>query len=190
MSANNETGSIQPVSVLGEICRARGVLFHTDAAQSFGKEPFETFISSTLTWYPFVPTSCTGQRAPELFFIKSPLLPDPHFSAAGHENERRAGTENVPAIIGLARRWNGFVKTPFFNRINFFPLTNHLINSVQSLEGVAFRVHCAIAFPTRWLITVAGCDSITLLAGLDMEGICASSGSTCSAGSLRNRRTS
>ena len=184
MSANNETGSIQPVSVLGEICRARGVLFHTDAAQSFGKEPFEDIHQFNADMVSFCSHKLHGPKGAGTLFIKSPLLPDPIIFGGGHENERRAGTENVPAIIGLAETMERFVKTPVFQSDKLFPLTNHLINSVQSLEGVAFRGSLRNRLSNTVAITVAGCDSITLLAGLDMEGICASSGSTCSAGSL------
>jgi len=77
-----------------------------------------------------------------------------------------------------------FVKTPVFQPENLSPLTARLIDFLKSLEGVIFRGSLRNRLSNTMAFTVAGCDSITLLAGLDMEGICASGGSACSAGSL------
>jgi cysteine desulfurase len=184
MSANNETGSIQPVPVLGEICRARGVVFHTDAVQSFGKLPFEDIHQFNADLVSVCAHKFHGPKGAGALFIKSPLLPDPIVFGGGHENERRAGTEHVAGIIGLAGAMERFVKMPVFQHEKLSPLTARLIDFVKSLEGVAFRGSLRNRLSNTVAFTVAGCDSITLLAGLDMEGICASSGSACSAGSL------
>ena len=184
MSANNETGSIQPVPVLGEICRSRGVIFHTDAVQSFGKLPFEDIHQFNADLVSICAHKFHGPKGAGALFIKSPLLPDPIAFGGGHENERRAGTEHVAGIIGLAGAMERFVKTPVFQPEKLSSLTARLVDFVKSLEGVAFRGSLCNRLPNTAAFTVAGCDSITLLAGLDMEGICASSGSACSAGSL------
>jgi cysteine desulfurase len=85
----------------------------------------------------------------------------------------------------LAAAMKHFVKTPVFPPEKLSPLTARLIDSAKSLEGVDFRGSLRDRLPNTAAFTVAGCDSITLLAGLDMEGICASGGSACSAGSLQ-----
>ncbi|MGD0814756.1 MAG: cysteine desulfurase family protein [Verrucomicrobiota bacterium] len=184
MSANNETGSIQPVPVLGEICRSHGIVFHTDAVQSFGKQPFESIHQFNADLVSVCAHKFHGPKGAGALFIKSPLHPDPIIFGGGHENERRAGTEHLAGIVGLAAAMDHFVKTPVFSPEKLSPLTARLIDSAKSLEGVEFRGSLRDRLPNTAAFTVAGCDSITLLAGLDMEGICASGGSACSAGSL------
>jgi cysteine desulfurase len=184
MSANNETGSIQPVAALGEICRAHGIVFHTDAVQSFGKEPFADIHQFNADLVSVCAHKFHGPKGAGALFIKSPLHPDPIIFGGGHENETRAGTENVAGIIGLAAATERFVQTPVFEAEKLSPLTARLITFINSLDGVTFRGSERDRLANTMAFTVAGCDSITLLAGLDLEGICASSGSACSAGSL------
>ncbi len=184
MSANNETGSIQPVAALGEICRSRGVVFHTDAVQSFGKQAFSDIHQFNADLVSVCAHKFHGPKGAGALFIKSPLHPDPIAFGGGHENDRRAGTENVAGIIGLAMAMEHFVKTPVFDAAKLSPLTDRLIQFGKSLGGVTFRGSPSDRLANTVAFTVAGCDSITLLAGLDIDGICASSGSACSAGSL------
>lgn len=184
MSANNETGSIQPVAELGAICRDAGILFHTDAVQSFGKQPFADIHQFNADLVSVCAHKFHGPKGAGALFIKSPLHPDPILLGGGHENERRAGTENIAGIIGLAAATGRFVKTPVFQCEKLSPLTDDLISSIKIWDGVVFRGSETNRLCNTVAFTVAGCDSITLLAGLDMEGVCASSGSACSAGSL------
>jgi cysteine desulfurase len=184
MAANNEIGSVQPVPALGALCREKGVLFHTDAVQWFGKEPFENIEQFNAELVSLCAHKIHGPKGAGLLFAKSPLRPDPILFGGGHENERRAGTENLAAIIGLVEALERFVKKPVFVKTKLEPLTNRLMSSINRLEGVQLvgsqqnRLLNTVAFVVR------GSDSIALLAGLDLEGICASSGSACSAGSL------
>ena len=184
MSANNETGSIQPVAALGEICRSTGVIFHTDAVQSFGKQPFEDIHQFNADLVSVCAHKFHGPKGAGALFIKSPLHPDPISFGGGHENERRAGTENVPGIMGLAAALDRFVKTPVFTAEKLSPMTNRLVQFIKGLDGATFRGSLRERLCNTLAFTVEGCDSITMLAGLDMEGICSSSGSACSAGSL------
>jgi cysteine desulfurase len=186
MSANNETGSVQPVPFLGEICRSLGVIFHTDAVQSFGKQPFEDIHQFNADLVSVCAHKFHGPKGAAALFVKSPLLPDPIIFGGGHENERRAGTENVAGIIGLAEAMERFVKNPVFQSEALSPMTSRLIAFVESLEGVNFRGSLHGRLCNTVAFTVDDCDSISLLAGLDMEGICASSGSACSAGSIES----
>src|SRR5208282_3704364 len=94
MAANNEIGSLQPVAELGAICRERGVVFHTDAVQWLGKEPFTTVGQFNADLVSVCAHKFHGPKGAGLLFIRSPLLPDPILLGGGHENERRAGTEN------------------------------------------------------------------------------------------------
>ncbi len=184
MAANNETGTIQPIAELGKICRERGVIFHTDAVQWFGKEPFENIHQFNADLVSVCSHKFHGPKGAGALIIKSPLLPDPIIFGGGHENERRAGTENLPAIIGFAEASERFLKTPVFQKEKLKPLAEDLIQFIDSLEGVTFRGSRSLRLSNTVAFTVGGADSIALLAGLDMEGVCASSGSACSAGSL------
>jgi len=186
MAANNETGTIQPVAELGAACRARGVLFHTDAVQWFGKEPFNSIHQFNADLVSVCAHKLHGPKGAGALFVKSPLLPDPILFGGGHENERRAGTENLAGIIGLAEVMERFVHTPVFPKEKLLVLTNRLGVLLEGLSalGVKFRGSGTQRLANTISFTAHGCDSISLLAGLDLEGVCASSGSACSAGSL------
>ena len=186
MAANNETGTIQPVAELGRICRERGVLFHTDAVQWFGKEPFHDIHQFNADLVSVCAHKFYGPKGAGALFIRSPLLPDPIVFGGGHENERRAGTENLAGIIGLTEALERFVKTPVFAAASLPPLAGRLLALVEQLgpQGVVFRGSRTHRLANTVAFSVRNADSITLLAGLDLEGVCASSGSACSAGSL------
>jgi cysteine desulfurase len=184
MAANNEIGTIQPVAELGAICRDRGVLFHTDAVQWFGKEPFENIHQFNADLVSICPHKFHGPKGAGVLFIKSPLLPDPVMFGGAHENERRAGTENLAAVIGLTSALERFVKRPVFDRERLSPLSSRLISLASRLPGVHYAGSHKHGLSNTVSFLIEGSDSITLLAGLDLEGICASSGSACSAGSL------
>jgi cysteine desulfurase len=183
MAANNETGAIQPVAEIGRLCRERGVLFHTDAAQWFGKEQFENVAQFEADLVTICAHKFHGPKGAGALYIRSPLLPHSILFGGGHENERRAGTENLAAIIGLTEAMERFVKNPVFAPERLRPLTDRLTKTAAAIPGVQIRspkdrLANTVSF------TVDGCDSIALMAGLDLEGVCASSGSACSAGSL------
>ena len=184
MAANNETGAIQPVAECGAICRERGVLFHTDAVQWFGKEPFADIHQFNADLVSLCAHKFHGPKGAGALFIRSPLHPGPILFGGGHENERRAGTENLAAIIGLAEATERFIKTPVFPRELLLELTEEIIRIGESIEGVQFRGSRTPRLSNTASFTVEGGDSISLLAGLDLEGICASGGAACSAGSL------
>ena len=184
MAANNEIGTVQPVAELGALCHQHGVLFHTDAVQWFGKEPFKDVHQFNADLVSICAHKIHGPKGAGALFVQSPLQPAPILLGGSHENERRAGTENLAGIIGFVEALERFVRTPVFSKERLTPLTRRLIQLIDRLPGVQFvgsrerRLANTVAF------VVAGSDSIPLLAGLDLEGICASSGSACSAGSL------
>jgi cysteine desulfurase len=184
MAANNEIGTIQPVAELGALCRERGIVFHSDAVQWFGKEPFENIHQFNADLISICAHKFHGPKGAGILWIKSPLHPDPILFGGGHENERRAGTENLAACVGIVEALEKFLKPPIFPASHLKTLSGNLIAAIQKIEG------CELVSPADHCLTntvsfvVRGADSIALMAGLDMEGICASSGSACSAGSL------
>ena len=184
MAANNEIGTIQPVAELGAACRERGIVFHTDAVQWFGKEPFEAIHQFNADLVSVCAHKFHGPKGIGLLYIKSPFHPDPIIFGGGHENEQRAGTENLAGIIGLVEAMERFLVPPVFKRNQMKPLTNQLIDCISKIKGVKFVGSVGHRLANTVSFVVTGTDSIVLLGGLDIEGICASSGSACSAGSL------
>jgi cysteine desulfurase len=184
MAANNEIGSIQPIARIGALCHERGIRFHTDAVQWFGKERFDGVESLNADLISICAHKIHGPKGAGALYAASPIFPKPLLLGGAHENEHRAGTENLAGIAGLVTAMELFVPEPVFCREKLAPLTDRLIALVDRLEGVQFagsrdfRLANTVSFVTK------GSDSIALLAGLDLEGICASSGSACSAGSL------
>ena len=126
MAANNEIGTIQPVAELGAICRERGIVFHTDAVQWFGKESFVNISQFNADLVSVCAHKFHGPKGAGLLWAKSPLHPDPILFGGGHENERRAGTENLAGIIGLVDALEKFVIPPVFDKSNLKPLTDKL----------------------------------------------------------------
>lgn len=184
MAANNEIGTLQPVQELGALCRERGVIFHTDAVQWFGKEAFSDITQFNADLVSVCAHKIYGPKGAGALYIRSPLLPHPISLGGAHENERRAGTENLTSICGLVCALEQFVQTPVFDASILKPLSSRLETAWKKIPG------CTLLSPENGRLsnTVAAVadqtDSITLLANLDLEGICASSGSACAAGSL------
>ncbi|MGD1089202.1 MAG: cysteine desulfurase family protein [Verrucomicrobiota bacterium] len=184
MAANNEIGTIQPIAELGAVCRGRGIFFHSDAVQWFGKEPFENVGQFNADLVSVCAHKFHGPKGAGLLYIKSPLHPDPILFGGGHENERRAGTENSAGVIGLIEAMERFVKPPVFPAAKLKEQSAKLAAAIKKIEGCELVSPDENCLANTISLVVHGADSIALLAGLDLEGICASSGSACSAGSL------
>ncbi len=185
MAANNEIGTIQPVAEIGSLCQENGVLFHTDAVQWFGKLPFSSFDDFNANLVSLCPHKFYGPKGVGLLYCKSPLSPSPIILGGSHENERRGGTENLPAIVGLAEAVSLFVPAPVFPS-SLSSLSERLISSINSLEGAIFLgdPHSEGRLCNTVSFALDSFDSIALLGRLDLEGICASGGSACSSGSV------
>jgi len=184
MAANNEIGSVQPVAALGAACRARGIIFHTDAVQWFGKLPFTNLSQFNADLVSVCAHKFHGPKGAGLLYIRSPLHPDPILFGGGHENERRAGTENLPAIVGLVTALEKFIAPPVFFTDKIRELRERLALAIAMMDGCELVSPQAESLPNTVAFVVPGADGMALLAGLDMDGICASSGAACSAGSL------
>lgn len=184
MAANNEIGTLQPVAEIGSLCRERGIIFHTDAVQWFGKEPFENIGQFNADLVSICAHKFHGPKGAGLLYIKSPLQTEPILFGGGHENERRAGTENLAAIIGLVAALEKFVNPPVFGTPPVAALTTALRAKLKTIAGCEIVSPCDKTLANTVSFIVRGADSISLLAALDVEGICASGGSACTAGSL------
>ena len=184
MTANNETGTIQPVAEIGHLCRQQGVTFHTDAVQSFGKLPFESVHQFEADLVSVCAHKFHGPKGAGALFIRSPLLPHPTQHGGAQENERRGGTENLTAVAGLVTAFECFVPQPVFPADPLRAWTERLGRAVTSLPGVERHGCPENRLSNTLAFSVEGTDSISLLANLDLEGVCASSGSACTAGSV------
>lgn len=184
MAANNEVGTVEPVAELGALCREKGVVFHTDAVQWFGKEPFGGIDQFNADLVSVCAHKIHGPKGAGALYVRSPLQPIPLVLGGSHENERRAGTENLAGVIGLVEALERFVREPVFDRRRLEPLARRLMALVDRLPHVQFVGARERRLANTVAVVVEGSDSLPLLAGLDLERICASSGSACSAGSL------
>lgn len=184
MAANNETGAIQPYSEFSSICKENGVLFHCDAVQAFGKIEFQSIRQFGADLVSVCSHKFHGPKGVGALFSSSPLRLAPLFHGGSHENETRAGTENIAAISGFTLALERFTPNPVFDPSLLRPMSERLIDSLSILPGVSFQGPKTRRLANTASFTVDGWDSASLLAALDLKGICTSGGSACSAGSL------
>jgi cysteine desulfurase len=184
MSANNETGVCQPMAEIGEICARRGVLFHTDAIQSAGKEPID------LRGWQVSALSLTahkmhGPLGAGLLWLKSGVPIARLMEGGSHENERRPGTENAPAIAGFAEavRRHGDISGEEARRQ--FRWIENLWARLDLLGGVRRNGDAARRLPNTLNVSFQGLHGEDLLIGLDLAGLAVSSGSACLVGSVQ-----
>lgn len=183
MYANNETGAIQPIREIGALCRKRGVLFHTDAVQAAGHLAIDVQRDNidmlSLSAHKF-----HGPKGIGLLFAKSSIQLTSLIRGGGQERGKRAGTENLPGIIGLAAALKDAQENMQANTAYITGLRDALRNGLDKIDGAGFngsREHC---LPGTVNYSFQGVNGEALLSLLSNEGICCSSGSACSAGSL------
>lgn len=183
MYANNETGAIQPIREIGALCRKRGVLFHTDAVQAAGHLTIDVQRDNidmlSLSAHKF-----HGPKGIGLLFANSNLQLTSLIRGGGQERGKRAGTENLPGIIGLAAALKDAQEHMQKNTAYITDLRTALRNGLDKIDGASFngsREHC---LPGTVNYSFQGVNGEALLSLLSNEGICCSSGSACSASSL------
>ena len=182
MTANNETGVTQPMAAISAICRDRSILLHTDAVQSFGKEPLDTtlFAALSLAAHKF-----HGPVGAGLLWLRSGVTIQSIQHGGSHENERRPGTENVAAIAGMAAAAGLALASMDTEPSRQAALRERLWQGVRDAFPDAVRNGRAETQLANTLnISFPGLDGEALLINLDLEGICASSGSACMVGSI------
>ncbi len=183
MTANNETGVLQPVREIAALCRERGVTFHSDAIQSFGKEALDAreFDALSLAAHKF-----HGPKGAGLLYLRAGLSIERMQHGGSHENDRRAGTENVAAIVGMTRAAEIAARDIESEATRQAALRDRLSRGITA----AFPAAVMNGDPAHRLantlnVSFPGLDGEGLLMNLDLAGICASSGSACMVGSIQ-----
>jgi cysteine desulfurase len=182
MTANNETGVIQPMREISQICRESGVLLHSDMVQSFGKIEVDLSLVDAAS---FAAHKFYGPKGTGFLFLRSGLSVQPIMFGGAHESERRPGTENVAAIAGMAAaaEWTLHDRQPEQEREA--DLRDELRRRVaENVPEAKQNGEGAPKLASTLNVSLLGLDSEMLLIALDLEGICASSGSACMVGSV------
>jgi cysteine desulfurase len=182
MTANNETGVIQPLLEISQICRQRRVLLHSDLVQAFGKMQIDLSLVDAAS---FAAHKFYGPKGTGFLFLRSGLSIQPIMFGGAHENERRPGTENVAAIAGMAAAAEWTLDHREKEQEREARLRDELWTRISQnvLEAKQNGANAARLANTL-NVSLLGLDSEILLIALDLEGVCASSGSACMVGSV------
>jgi cysteine desulfurase len=184
MTANNETGVLQPMEILAGICRERGVLLHSDMVQSFGK--VETRLEkSSLAAASFAAHKFYGPKGAGLLYLRSGIPIEAIQFGGAHENQRRPGTENVPAIVGMAAAAEFVLRDRVEEQEREKLLRDRLAREIEAnYPGAIQNGGGSVRLANTLNFSFPGLSSETILMALDLEGVCASSGSACMVGSV------
>ena len=183
LHANNETGVIQPLREISEICREHGVLLHSDMVQSFGKISGEavSFVEAA----SFAAHKFYGPKGAGLLFLRSGIPIAPIQFGGAHENRRRPGTENVAVIAGMAVAAEFVQRDREFEQARERKLRDQLWQEISEQSELAvLNGDVNSRLPNTLNVSLPELDSETMLMALDLEGVCASSGSACMVGSV------
>ena len=183
MYANNEIGTVQPIGEIGEICRRRGVLFHTDAVQAVGHLPVDVKAQHidmlSLSAHKF-----HGPKGIGVLYVRRGIPLVTLIEGGAQERGRRAGTENIPAIMAMAAALEESVAHMEEASARLTALRDRLIAGLSKIPHASLNgdAHCRL--PGNVSFCFEGIEGESLLLLLDDKGICASSGSACTSGSL------
>ncbi len=185
MTANNETGAIEPVKEIGIIAHEHGCVFHTDAVQAFGQIPMDVS-DMNIDMLSASGHKIYGPMGVGMLYIRSGTKILPFISGGMQERGRRAGTENVPGICGFGKAAELAGERMTADAAKEIKLRDKIINRLTAIEGVTLNgpenVGC-MRLPGNVNLMIDGVYGETLVIKLDMEGICISSGSACATGS-------
>ena len=184
MFANNEVGTIEPIAEIGAVCREAGVLFHTDAVQAVGHVQVDVQAMNidllTLTAHKF-----HGPKGIGAVYIKKGIRVPALVQGGSQENKKRAGTENIPGIVGLAAALQYQTEHMAENAEKMTKLRDRLLNGIEErIPAVELNGHRTKRLPNNVNFCLRYIESESVLLWLDMNGIAASSGSACTSGSL------
>ena len=183
MHANNEIGTIESIGEIGKICKEKGVYFHTDAVQSFGKIPIDVNKMNidllSLSAHKFY-----GPKGVGATFLRSGVKIDPLLHGGGHEFGLRSSTENIAGVVGLAEAVKLRAKEMKQEARKLTKLRDYLIKNVLKIENSHLNGHPIKRLPNNANIWFAFIEGEALVVQLDSYGIAASTGSACSSSTL------
>ena len=184
MYANNEIGTIQPIREIGEIAHEHGILFHTDAVQAFGQLPIQVD-DCRIDMLSASGHKLNGPKGIGFLYIRKGVKIRSFIHGGAQERKRRAGTENVPGIVGLGKAVERAVGTMEERTETERRLRDYLIDRVlKEIPYARLNGHRSQRLPNNANFSFQFIEGESLLIMLDMEGICGSSGSACTSGSL------
>ncbi len=183
MYANNEIGTIQPIREIGAICRRRGVLFHTDAVQAVGHVPIDV-AADQIDLLSASAHKFHGPKGIGFLYAKKGIQLTNLIEGGAQERGKRAGTENVPAIAGMAAALKEAAAHMEENAVHVRPLRDRLIEGLKAIPHSALNGDSSRRLPGNVNFCFEGIEGESLLLLLDDRGISASSGSACTSGSL------
>lgn len=183
MTANNEIGTIQPISEIGKICQEKGVLFHTDAVQAVGHIPVDVN-AMQVDMLSVSAHKFHGPKGIGFLYVKSGIPVFNLIEGGAQERGKRAGTENLAAIAGMAAALKEAVANLEENSVKVTAMRNRLIEGLRGIERSRINGDLENHLPGTLNMCFEGIEGESLLLLLDMHGICVSSGSACTSGSL------
>lgn len=184
MFANNEVGTIMPVAEIGKVCREKGVLFHTDAVQAVGHVPINVS-EMNIDMLSMSAHKFHGPKGIGALYIKKGVRVPALIIGGGQEKKRRAGTENVPGIVGMGRALELAVEHMEANAVRVGALRDKLMKGIPAaIPDVKLNGHPTKRLPNNVNFSIRYIEGESILLMLDINGIAASSGSACTSGSL------
>lgn len=183
MFANNEIGTIQPIAEIGAVCKEKGVLFHTDAVQAAGHLKIDVK-GMNIDMLSISAHKFHGPKGIGALYCRKGILLQNLIEGGAQERGKRAGTENLPAIVGMAKALDDACKNIDKNAKHVSALRDKLIAGLSTIEHSVVNGDAKNRLPGNVNMCFEGIEGESLLLLLDMKGIEASSGSACTSGSL------
>lgn len=183
MTANNEIGTVQPIAEIGKLCREKGIYFHTDAVQAVGHIPVNVS-DMNVDMLSISAHKFHGPKGVGVLYVKKGIPVKSLIEGGAQERGKRAGTENLPAIVGMAAALKEACEKLDTNTEKLITLRDYLINGLKDIERSRINGSLEHHLPGTLNMCFEGIEGESLLLLLDARGISASSGSACTSGSL------
>lgn len=183
MYANNEIGTVQPIKEIGALCRKHKIWFHTDAVQAFGHVPINVE-EQNIDMLSVSGHKIHAQKGVGLLYVKRGVVLPNLIDGGAQEHGKRAGTENIAGIVGLAKAMEIASQNIEERGERTKVLRDKLIDNILKIDRTRLNGDREQRLPGNVNISIEGIEGESLLLSLDMYGICASSGSACTSGSL------
>lgn len=183
MTANNEVGTVQPIKEIGAVCKEKNVIFHTDAVQAVGHIAVDVQ-DMNVDMLSISAHKFHGPKGVGVLYCRKGIVLQNLINGGAQERNKRAGTENMPAIVGMATAMQDAVSTIEKNAVYVSKLRDKIIDGVKDIERSRINGDLINHLPGTVNMCFEGIEGESLLLLLDQKGICASSGSACTSGSL------